>query len=452
MSCPSHAFGYNGSYCACNPGYWQQPNGSCALFSGGSDWITSSDVGSSSTILTSVLPLENIRRFTQSQAVLLEATLAILLVWLLFCFLIRFAPLRNDSHSIWFRLRWWISRVDCFFSAEHWLEDNKVVVKRKTELGGTFSMASWILFVGLLSALLYQMITKRSIEVQRVIPANAPDLQSFLNDLEINITVVSSMSCSQLRGLDTLVIGTPGSIEYRVLSLSSYVDYQCKNTSSGPTISLKCTSCQIPRRNHYISWQFVDILDGPAMAVGFQFNITSKDHNNDRHMSFIHNNLHDLKLIKPLVHDFVSGSSFSEVADLQASLMNPKDGLINTTLRVSYLSDYIVEIDIESVMGPGLRNFAMRTISLEKLRVEHVLVITGRSNLNDQSSINKQNSLMINSCCGIGSFHKKQLRGGFLSLDNLFLNSNKAGKADLEGRDSNYLFSVQSTQFQSDPL
>ncbi|XP_028555928.1 uncharacterized protein LOC110095300 [Dendrobium catenatum] len=264
-------------------------------------------------------------------------------------------------------------------------EDNKVVVKRKTELGGTFSMASWVVFVGLLSALLYQMITKRSIEVQRVIPANAPDLQSFLNDLEFNITVVSSMSCSQLRGLDTLVIGTPGSIEYRVLSLSSYVDYQCKNTSSGPTITLKCTSCQIPRRNHYISWQFVDILDGPAMAVGFQFNITSKDHNNDRHMSFvsgtviannhtsdkprtyrgadlnildvhlfpqIHNKLHDLKLIKPLVHDFVSGSSFSEVADLQASLMNPKDGLINTTLRVSYLSDYIVEIDNENVMGP----------------------------------------------------------------------------------------------------
>ncbi|KAI0524504.1 hypothetical protein KFK09_003875 [Dendrobium nobile] len=385
MSCPSHAFGYNGSYCACNPGYWQQPNGSCALFSGGSDWITSSGVGSSSTILTSVLPLDNIRRFTLSQAVLLEATLGILLVWLLFCFLIRFASLRNDSHSIWFRLRWWISRIDCFFSAEHWLEDNKVVVKRKTELGGTFSMASWVLFVGLLSALLYQMITKRSIEVQRVIPANAPDLQSFLNDLEFNITVVSSMSCSQLRGLDTLVIGTPGSIEYRVLSLSSYVDYQCKNTSSGPTITLKCTSCQIPRRNHYISWQFVDILDGPAMAVGFQFNITSKDHNNDRHMSFvsgtvisnnhtsdkprtyrgadlnildvhlfpqIHNNLHDLKLIKPLVHDFVSGSSFSEVADLQASLMNPKDGLINTTLRVSYLSDYIVEIDNENVMGP----------------------------------------------------------------------------------------------------
>lgn len=234
------------------------------------------------------------------------------------------------------------------------------------------------------------MISKRSIEVNRIIPANAPDLQSFVNDLEFNITIVSSMSCSQLRGLDTLVIGTPGSIEYRVLALSTYVDYQCKNTSSGPTISLKCTSCQIPRRNHYISWQFVDIPNDPAMAVGFQFNITSKDHDNDRHVSFvdgtliakngisdkprtfrgaelnvlevhlfpqIYNNLHDLKLIKPLVHDFVPGSSFSEVADLQASLLNPKDGLINTTLHISYLSDYIVEIDNENVMGPGKMTF-----------------------------------------------------------------------------------------------
>ncbi|XP_020598532.1 uncharacterized protein LOC110038105 isoform X2 [Phalaenopsis equestris] len=500
MSCPSNAFGYNGSYCACEPGYWRQHNGSCALFSGGgSDWITSSGVGSSSTVFSTVLPLENIRRFTQSQAVLLEATLALLLVWLFFCFLIRFAPLRSGRNSVWFRLRWWISRFDFFFSTEHWLDDNKVVVKRKTELGGTFSVASWILFVGLFSALLYQMITKRSIEVHRLIPANLPDLQSFVNDLEFNITIFSSMSCSQLRGLDTLVIGTPGTIEYRVLSLSTYVDYQCKNTSSGPTISLKCTSCQIPRRNHYISWQFVDIPNAPAMAVGFQFNISSKDHNNEKHISFVsgilitHNhtndkprtfrgadlnilevhlfpqiykNLHDLKLIKPLVHDFVSGSSFSEVAELQASLLNPKDGLINTTLRVSYLSDYMVEIDKENVMGPvgflanvggiysvsiaiflyllvqcearikKLRNEdnLLRKIksqrraqcNWEKLR-KYVIYTWHPSILNDKNSNNNQNSLMLNSCCGVRSLHRKQLsRGGSLPIDKLFLNSNEA--------------------------
>ena len=31
-------------------------------------------------------------------------------------------------------------------------DDQKVVTKRKTELGGTFSIASWILFIGLFAA------------------------------------------------------------------------------------------------------------------------------------------------------------------------------------------------------------------------------------------------------------------------------------------------------------
>ncbi|KAH9734490.1 hypothetical protein KPL71_017392 [Citrus sinensis] len=38
-------------------------------------------------------------------------------------------------------------------------------MKRKTELGGTFSIASWMLFIGLFAALLYQIISKRTIEV-----------------------------------------------------------------------------------------------------------------------------------------------------------------------------------------------------------------------------------------------------------------------------------------------
>ncbi|KAG0462622.1 hypothetical protein HPP92_021098, partial [Vanilla planifolia] len=264
-------------------------------------------------------------------------------------------------------------------------EDNKVVVKRKTELGGTFSVASWILFVGLLSALLYQVITNGHMDVHRIKPASAPDLQSFINDMEFNITTVSSMTCSQLRGLDSLVIGSPGSIDYRVLPLSAYVEYQCKNTSSGPTVSLRCTSCQIPRRNHYVSWQFVDIPNYPAMAVGFFFNLTTREHKNYKHMSFvsgalkadnltddkprtlrgpelnvlkihlfpwIYNYYHDLKLLQPLVHDFILGSSFSGVSDLEASLLNPKDGLINLTLHISFLSDYIVEIDKKNIFGP----------------------------------------------------------------------------------------------------
>lgn len=215
---------------------------------------------------------------------------------------------------------------------------------------------------------------------------NAPDLLSFVNDMEFNITTVSGMSCAHLRGLDTLVLGTPGFIDHRVFPLSTYANYSCHNTSNGPTISLKCNNCQIPRRNYFISWQFVDLPGDPAMAVGFQFMLTVKDHGNSKYVSFvsgtlqsdsytndeprtfrgpdlsilkihlfpqIYNNLRDLKLIQPLFHDFIPGSSFTKTGDLQRSLQRPSDGLVNTTLDISYLSDYIVEIDKENVMGPG---------------------------------------------------------------------------------------------------
>ncbi|RWW25929.1 hypothetical protein BHE74_00047853 [Ensete ventricosum] len=146
--CPAMAFRYNGTLCACEPGRYLV-NGSCALFETGAGWVVSSGISSAPpTFLTTVLPVDSIKRFTQSQAVLLEATLGALLVWLAFCLALRFT--RVDG--LWFRLRWWISLSDMFYDTNHWLDDNKVVVKRKTELGGAFSVASSILFVGLLSA------------------------------------------------------------------------------------------------------------------------------------------------------------------------------------------------------------------------------------------------------------------------------------------------------------
>ncbi|XP_020110933.1 uncharacterized protein LOC109725938 isoform X2 [Ananas comosus] len=385
MSCPENAFRYNGTQCACDPGHYLV-NKSCLLFSGDSrGWVVGSGVSAEPQFfLTTVLSLDSIRRLTQSQAVLLEVTLVTVVAWLAFCFAVRLGRV-DGGRSTWFRIRWWISRFDFTFDTRHWLEDQQVVVKRKTELGGTFSVASSILFIGLLSALLYQVIMKRSIEVHKIRPANAPDLLSFVNDLEFNITAISSMTCSHLRGPRTVVLGTPGFIDYRVFPLSKYMSYSCQNTSMGPTVSVKCSGCRIPWRNHYISWQFVDLPNDPATAVGFQFNLTAKDHGDDKHVSFVsgsiksessaddqprtyrgpdlnvlrvqlfpqlYRNLHDLRLIQPLLHDFIPGSFFSDVNGLRASLENPRDGLINTTLFVSSLSDYIVEIDKESVMGP----------------------------------------------------------------------------------------------------
>lgn len=335
------------------------------------------------TLLSTVLSLESIKRLTRSQEVLLGATFVALIVWFAFCLAVRFGRL-GDGETVWFRIRWWISRLDVYFYTRHWLEDNKVVVKRKTELGGTFSVASWILFVGLFSALLYQIISKRTFEVHKVRPTNAPDLQQFDNDMEFNITTVSSMTCSHLRGLKEIVVNNPGSIYYKVSRLRLFSNYTCYNTSRGPTVSIKCNHCQIPKEDFYISWQFVDLPNSPASAVGFHFNLTARDHTDVAHVSYVRGTLapgsyrdvglkslrgpdinllkinlfptkfnykHHLMLIQPLLHDYLPGSSFSDIGRLQASLQNTNDGLLNISLLVRYLSDYIVEVDKEIVFG-----------------------------------------------------------------------------------------------------
>uniref|UniRef100_A0A5B7AKP0 Uncharacterized protein n=1 Tax=Davidia involucrata TaxID=16924 RepID=A0A5B7AKP0_DAVIN len=385
-ACPANSFRYNNTLCACNPGYlFNATTNRCTLFLVyGNEVEVDSGVDYSITFPATIFSFDSIKKFTQSQAVFLEATLVMLLSWLLFCFFLRFGKL-GDGRTIWFRIRWWISRLDICFATRHWLDDQKVVLKRKTELGGTFSIASWILFIGLFAALLYQIISKRTIEVHNVRATNAPDLASFINDMEFNITTISSMSCSHLRGLGTLVIGNPGFIDHRVVPLSTIANFSCQNTTKGPIISFKCNSCQLIRDNVYISWQFIDLPNDPATAVGFQFNLTAKSHTNKKHSNFvsgtlkngsslddkpvtfrgadpnilkfnlfprIYRNLHDLKLIQPLFHEFLPGSSFSGRSQLQASLQSSNDGLINTTLYVNFLSAYIVEIDNQNILGP----------------------------------------------------------------------------------------------------
>ncbi|KAK6915284.1 hypothetical protein RJ641_020401 [Dillenia turbinata] len=384
--CPSNSLVYNKTLCNCNPGYvYNVTTKNCTLFNSGiGDFVMSSGVDYSITFPATIFSFDSIKKFTQSQAVFLEATLILILTWLLFCFAARFGKL-GDGRTLWFKIRWRISRLDICFATRHWLDDQQLVKKRKTELGGTLSVASCILFIGLFAALLYQIISKRSIEVHNVRASNAPDLVAFMNDMEFNITTISSMSCSNLHDLGTLVFGSPGSIDYRVTSLSAFANYSCQNTTYGPTIILKCNKCQIIADNMYVSWRFVDLPNIPATAVGFQFNLTAKNPANKKHVSFvssslkngnildgtpvtfrgpdpnilrfnlfprIYRNLHDLRLIQPLFHNFVPGTSFHESSLLQASLENSSQGLINTTLSINFLSAYIVEIDNQNILGP----------------------------------------------------------------------------------------------------
>ncbi|KAL2330203.1 hypothetical protein Fmac_017784 [Flemingia macrophylla] len=384
-SCPANSVAYNGTLCACSPGHvLERVRNTCALFEANSTIATDSGVDYYALSFPETLfEFDSIKKFTQSQAVFLEATLVMVLSWLLFCLFLRLTKL-GDGRNVWFNIRWWISRLDICFATRHWLDDQKVVTKRKTELGGAFSIASWILFIGLFAALLYQIISKRSIEVHNVRATNGPELASFFNDMEFNITTVSSMSCANLRSLGNIVAGNPGFIDQRVVPLSTLANYSCYNSSIGPTIVLKCRNCKLIYDHMYISWQFVDVPNKPAMAVGFQFKLTSNDVAS-KHVSFvtgtlkngsafddspvtfrgqqtnilkfnlfprIYHNLHNLKLIQPLFHEFLPGSFSRDTNELRASLESSADGLVNTTLYINFLSDYVVEIDRENILGP----------------------------------------------------------------------------------------------------
>lgn len=308
----------------------------------------------------------------------------LLLFWLFFCLFLRFMK-PGDGRSIWFRMRWWVSRLDVCFATRHWLDDQKLVVKRKTELGGTFSIASWILFTGLFAALLYQLISKRTIEVHNVRATNAPDLATFINNMEFAITTVSSMSCSNLRAPSNLLSGSLGFIDQKFTPLSSFLNYSCQNTTMGPIIRFRCNNCRLTQDYMSISWQFVDLPNSPASAVGFQFNVTiAKNNGKKKHLSYvsgtlrngsnlddrpvtfrgvdsnmlvfnlfprIYKSLDDLRLIQPLFHEFLPGSVYYETSQLQASLGSSSEGLINTTLYISYLSAYLIEIERQNLMG-----------------------------------------------------------------------------------------------------
>ncbi|XP_022745186.1 uncharacterized protein LOC111295749 isoform X2 [Durio zibethinus] len=384
-TCPQNSILYNGSHCACQVGlFLNLTANSCTTYDGSSAIETDSGIDYFAVSFPeNIFSFDSIKKFTQSQAVFLEATLIMLLSWLVFCFFLRFTKL-GDGRNVWFKIRWWISRLDVCFATRHWLDDQKLVVKRKTELGGTFSIASWILFTGLFAALLYQIIAKRNIEMHNVKATNAPDLASFRNDMEFNMTTVSSMSCSNLQRPTTLLTGSSGFIEGKVFPISNFLNFSCYNTSLGPTITLKCSNCQLSQDYMSISWQFVDLPNSPASAVGFQFNATAKDHTRRGHVSFVSGTLkngsnfdkspvtfrgvdtnilifnlfpriyrsaNDLKLIQPLFHEFVPGSILRNTSQLQASLESANDGQINTTLYVNYLSSYIIEIENQNIIG-----------------------------------------------------------------------------------------------------
>lgn len=123
MSCPLNGIVFNGSQCSCPVGQLVNRTANrCVLFSANS--IITTDHGVDYYAVSfpeTIFEFDSIKKFTQSQAVFLEATVVLLLSWLAFCFFLRLMKPGNDGRSIWFRLRWWVSRLDICFATRHWL-------------------------------------------------------------------------------------------------------------------------------------------------------------------------------------------------------------------------------------------------------------------------------------------------------------------------------------------
>jgi hypothetical protein len=121
-------FASNATLCACDPGYYllaSTNNGTSSTCSAppAAGWQVGA-VGAprnqSLYFLAPVLSADVVRRLTQSQAVILEATLAVLLAWLAFCAAARIAGRDPRGEKRLFRTRFWLSRLDFIFHNSHW--------------------------------------------------------------------------------------------------------------------------------------------------------------------------------------------------------------------------------------------------------------------------------------------------------------------------------------------
>lgn len=129
-TCPAQSFRYNGTLCGCFPGRYMPPETGTCLFLEEGEWragSSSSAVGSiprPGALLGEVLPLDSVEKVVRSEAVVVKATLILVLFWLAFCVGMRFGRV-DGGRTVWSKVRWWIGRLDLRFSTKHQLVRNR---------------------------------------------------------------------------------------------------------------------------------------------------------------------------------------------------------------------------------------------------------------------------------------------------------------------------------------
>lgn len=368
----------NGSICSCNPGFFFLP-----IDSGWGRCVNFSEVSGAENATSKVEPsmgslpiLSGLSRAAPSTFV--WTTFALAGLWLLLTIPLL---LRAPKSGIGYRLRQALTSWDRRYSLRHWVDDQKCLIKRSTELGGIMSVASWILFTGLASSLAYEAISSDTTTIQYMVPATRKDITMFRNDIEINVTTVGQLQCSQFVG-SNLSLRSDGGYILKA-STEDFGKPVCMDTLKGPLFRLSCKSCVVTSDKYLFTWEFQDQLNAnpTASAVGFiidasatafmphrstltatlpgGYNGTStlaatlrgSDWNVIR-LNFVPRTFKskgDPKLIQIVFHTFTPGSNMVSIKEMEDAFAKQQG--VKIALQVKVLSQYLVETAYRSNFG-----------------------------------------------------------------------------------------------------
>ena len=179
------------------------------------------------------------------EAVVLQGTLTLMSLWLALTLALRFAPLRGK----WLRARFIVSQCDLLFHSHHWVDPQKVLAKRRTELGGAFTIAVWISFIGFALGTLYEQVAVESPVSKSVRDTTFADIQQWTVSLDAHaVPLGGGTSCGQLVGASVSGLSADAA--------DASSTWGCEDTDAGALVSFACERCTLTRTAARISLSF----------------------------------------------------------------------------------------------------------------------------------------------------------------------------------------------------
>eukprot|EP00897_Mesotaenium_endlicherianum_P002911 jgi/Mesen1/2648/ME000166S01770 len=244
------------------------------------------------------------------------------------------------------------------------------------------------LFPRSIGLLVYQYFSQKDVTVQNILPASGREVESYRNDLEYNVTIISSMKCIQLLPTYNMLTMGTGEVDKRVYNSSSTLDIRCYDTPQGPLMRTLCPACVVGSDNYISNFTFVDIPEQGlvASAVGYRFLVTAIGNTSKggqrrsivsgelqagsngtfappssirggspsvlyfRFIPRLFKDKNDLRLMQITFHEFVTGTSFSDQTTLQAAVENAT-AAVTVLVQSEILSAFIVQTEVQASIG-----------------------------------------------------------------------------------------------------